>query len=483
MRPGVLFFFIFIWLVGNGGRFTAPFLENVAKFNESLIGLTFGLQVLFGSMFAGYGSMKADEWELKYPRKGRLMFLIVLLSIGTIGFELHFLIYKMSNDQQLENQRTNIVIICHIIARIIFSICSTLVFPILDGISLAYLKEIDADEGDYGKERLFGAVGWALASLLIGPLIDNFGFLHVFFWSSQLSCVIGILVIIYYMKNHHIITPALRSKNSDIREIDSTSSGRCSSPSQIEMSEIGKDVNVQNNVEESTIVCTEEAPKNGLTHGDSMTILRSLFQGYPRKGFMISTVALCMGTSVVENLVFLFFQNELGGSNTICGISILVTVIFEVPIFQFSAKLLSKYGQETLQKVACLAYVVRVVGYTLIPKEYVALVLLFEPLHGVTYACSKTASVDFASISSPTGFESTGQGIMSTFQGLGIIIGLSLGGLIEDRFSAAILFRSYALVVGLGLIIFHTSTLKQTSHQQISRYSSVSREPIDNIIT
>lgn len=484
MRPGVLFFFIFIWLVGNGGRFTAPFLQDVAKFNESLIGLTFGLQVLSGSIFAGYGSMKADEWELKYPRKGRLMFLIALLSIGTIGFELHFLIYKMSNvrnDQQLENQHTNIAIICHIIARIIFSICSTLVFPILDGISLTYLKEIDADEGNYGKERLFGAVGWAIASLLIGPLIDNFGFLHVFFWSSQVSCIIGILVIIYYMKNQHVIRPALRSKNSDIGDIDSTVSEFCSSSSQIEMGEIGKDINIQNNVKESTII--DEAPKNTSTHGDTMTILGSMFQGYQRKGFMISTISLCMGTSVVENLVFLFFQNELGGSNTICGVSILVTVIFEVPIFQFSAKLLSKYGQETLQKVACLAYVVRVVGYTFIPKEYVALVLLFEPLHGVTYACSKTASVDFASSSSPTGFESTGQGIMSTFQGLGIIIGLSLGGLIEDSFSAAILYRSYALVVGLGLVIFHMSTLKQSSHQLVSRYSSVSRESIESIIT
>jgi MFS family permease len=481
MRPGVLFFFIFIWLVGNGGRFTAPFLEDVAKFNESLIGLTFGLQVLFGSIFESYGSMKADEWELKYPKKGRLMFLIALLSIGTIGFELHFLIYQISrvrNDDLAENQHMNIAIISHIIARIIFSICSTLVFPILDGISLAYLKEIDADEGDYGKERLFGAVGWAIASLMIGPLIDNFGFLHVFFWSSQFSCIISVLVIVYYMKNQHSIRPSLKSKNSDIYDIDSTSP-----PSQIEMSEIGEDINVKNNIEESAIICNDEAPRNDLTYGDNMMILRSMFHGYPRKGFMISTMTLCMGTSVVENLVFLFFQNELGGSNTICGVSILVTVIFEVPIFQFSAKLLSKYGQEMLQKVACLAYVVRVVGYTLIPKEYVVLVLLFEPLHGVTYACAKTASVDFASTSSPTGFESTGQGIMSTFQGIGIIIGLSLGGLIEDRFSAAVLYRSYALVVGLGLVIFHMSTLKQSRHQQVSRYSSVSREPIESIIT
>ena len=184
MRPGVLFGFIFIWLVCTGGRFTAPFLEDVAKFNESLIGLAFGLQILFGSMFAGYGSIKADEMEIKYPKKGRLIFLVWLVLFGTLGFQMHFIIYffyQREGDKNDQTEMTNGIIILHTIARIIFSICSSLIFPILDGISLTYLKERNADEGDYGKERLFGAVGWAIASLLIGPLLDQFGFLSVFF--------------------------------------------------------------------------------------------------------------------------------------------------------------------------------------------------------------------------------------------------------------------------------------------------------------
>merc|ERR1711976_1010661 len=107
-------------------------------------------------------------------------------------------------------------------------------------------------------------------------------------------------------------------------------------------------------------------------------------------GFIISAFTLSIGTSVVENLIFLFFE-KLGASNTICAISVVVTVVFEIPIFHFSSELLNMYGAANLQIVACIAYVIRVVGYTFIPKDHVVLVLFFEPLHGVTYACSKTS--------------------------------------------------------------------------------------------
>ena len=71
-----------------------------------------------------------------------------------MGFQLHFLIYYIAQHQEDDSQaHKNISIIFHIIARILFSICSTLVFPILDGISLGYLKGIKANEGDYGKEQ------------------------------------------------------------------------------------------------------------------------------------------------------------------------------------------------------------------------------------------------------------------------------------------------------------------------------------------
>jgi Na+/melibiose symporter-like transporter len=491
MRPGYLFGCVFVWYVCCGGRFTAPFLASLG-FSESLIGLTFGLQVLFGSISAGYGSMRADKLERSYPGKGRLFFLIGLIVVGTLGFQLHFVIHYISTTydvkNRLLNERLDKWLLFHIFARLIFATCMNLVFPILDGISLHYLKQINADECNYGKERLFGAVGWACASLIIGPLIDSFGFLHLFFWSSQVGCLVAVFIICMYIKNQPIqsLDAQFRKCTSSLEQTIGISTREtidefCDEKSnsfQIEMCNIEK-----HNIDGIPHETQDESLLNSSnndhsSNGDQYLILKSIFHNYLSVGFIISVTTLSIGTSVVENLVFLFFQNGLGGSNTLCGFTNLITVLFEIPIFQYADNFLNLFGQEILLKTACLAYVTRVVGYTFIPKEHVAFVLFLEPLHGVTYACAKTAIVDFASKKTPLGFESTGQGIMSMFQGLGEIIGLCLGGWIEDRYSSVILYRSYASIVALGLTIFHiTSLMKQPSQSTNSKYSSVSREP------
>ena len=47
-------------------------------------------------------------------------------------------------------------------------------------------------------------------------------------------------------------------------------------------------------------------------------------------GFFLLMFLLGIATSLVEGLVFLFFRNDLGASYTLCGVSVLITVLFEV---------------------------------------------------------------------------------------------------------------------------------------------------------
>jgi hypothetical protein len=61
-------------------------------------------------------------------------------------------------------------------------------------------------------------------------------------------------------------------------------------------------------------------------------------------------------------------------------------------------------------------------------------VLFLEPLHGVTYACSKTSTVDFAAQVSQIGYESSAQGVITMILGLGGVLGLAAGGWIEHLF-------------------------------------------------
>ena len=231
-----------------------------------------------------------------------------------------------------------------------YSVTMTLMFPILDGITLSYLKERNADDSEYGKERKFGAVTWACASVIIGPLIDKFGF-HVFFWSSPASSIFCICILLKYMNN-----PKTAMEPDDCT--NHIMEGSC--PIELEMLDL-------NETQEKTQELPAQSSSNISRERQSMMIFKAMFSSYVGLGFLICMITLNMGTSVVERLIFLFFGEQLNGSNAICGLTVIVTVLFEVPRFNHSPGMLVKYGPNMLQKAACLAYIIRVVGYTFIP--------------------------------------------------------------------------------------------------------------------
>jgi len=93
------------------------------------------------------------------------------------------------------------------------------------------------------------------------------------------------------------------------------------------------------------------------------------------------------------------------------GLTFVFTVAVEVPAFSIAPLMLQRYGCGRMLLGAGVAYVIRVVGYTLIPYGKMYIVLMLELLHGVSYAGSKAGSVEFISRSIPEGREAAGQGI------------------------------------------------------------------------
>lgn len=51
--------------------------------------------------------------------------------------------------------------------------------------------------------------------------------------------------------------------------------------------------------------------------------------------FFVEMMCLGIATTVVEKFIFVFVIDELGGSQSLCGFSVAVTVIFELPLFHF----------------------------------------------------------------------------------------------------------------------------------------------------
>jgi MFS family permease len=138
-----------------------------------------------------------------------------------------------------------------------------------------------------------------------------------------------------------------------------------------------------------------------------------------------------------------------------------MTVAFEIPIFQVAPKLLEMLSSSGMVFLASSSYVVRVLGYTLVPTGRTMWVLLLEPLHGVTYACSQTAAVEFATRLIPEpGKEATGQGLLQFFTGVGSVFGLMLGGWMDDVYGPRWMYRVAAVIVLIGSCVFGGALLR-----------------------
>eukprot|EP01065_Artemidia_motanka_P047151 TRINITY_DN7313_c0_g1_i1.p1 TRINITY_DN7313_c0_g1~~TRINITY_DN7313_c0_g1_i1.p1 ORF type:complete len:465 (+),score=88.16 TRINITY_DN7313_c0_g1_i1:114-1508(+) len=186
----------------------------------------------------------------------------------------------------------------------------------------------------------------------------------------------------------------------------------------------------------------------------SWSTLRTLFREMCnlRFGWFLFSVACCAtGLKLVSVFVFLRLE-ELGAPKALLGLSVTVSVVFEVPIFQKARTALKYLGARGLLCVALLCQCTRFVGYSLLTNPW--FVLPLEPLHGITFACFCTAAVTEVHNTAPPGTETAAQGVLSAvIFGLGPLVGTSVGGYVYDAFSPAILFRGYAAVLATVLCV------------------------------
>eukprot|EP00603_Paraphysomonas_imperforata_P001050 CAMPEP_0114446362 /NCGR_PEP_ID=MMETSP0103-20121206/19168_1 /TAXON_ID=37642 ORGANISM="Paraphysomonas imperforata, Strain PA2" /NCGR_SAMPLE_ID=MMETSP0103 /ASSEMBLY_ACC=CAM_ASM_000201 /LENGTH=310 /DNA_ID=CAMNT_0001618139 /DNA_START=195 /DNA_END=1127 /DNA_ORIENTATION=- len=292
--------------------------------------------------------------------------------------------------------------------------------PILDGVTLEYLARVKKEKSAFGSERLFGAVSWAVVSFTLGIAIDHYQTRVMYLYNVCL--LLPLLASLYWFEI---------SKGKEVEEgseVDRNDCNDCGETSGTDDSAVGPPpplfAILRQHVTASTLV------------------------------FLLLCTVLSMGTSIVENLVFLMFTNTLGSSNFVCGVSVVVTVVFEIPLFFYAADMLAYFGPIVMLVISTLAYSIRVVGYTLVPESSNWMVLLLEPLHGVTFGCLKISSVEFISQATPAGYDVTVQGLLASLQGLGSLLGSSVGGFVEQRYGSDVLYRGAALIVAVFLGLF-----------------------------
>ena len=447
-RPRILYAALFAWISIIGGRFLAPFLEHEAQLSSSQIGFFLAVQQCIGVPVSSMGGVWADSLERKYPGRGRALIMALGVATGGLFFVLH-------GAGRLAPEESSVFrsVEWYFILRVLMSFSVAIIFPVADGMCLSFLeKQPGCSPDDYGKERLYGAYSWAISNIILAPCLDYFGFEVVYPFAIVSTLVLLISVYVYSQERVH----QLPQKQHRIQKCESD----------IMQEDTPAELNQQSEPPQKT---KEEERIS------SWTLFRLLVTTFYGVAFLFAILTLSSGQAVVESLVFLFFE-VLGGSYTFMGLTVVLTVLFEIPIFHIAPKLLQRFGAAALLLVAAFCYIVRVIGYSLIPEGSIGYVLFFEPLHGITYACSVTSTVDFVSALMPEGYEASGQGIIYVVRGSGSILGLFLGGWAEDMLGPRVVYRIFATIVFVGSATFGIAVAfrdKTGQHQVRSQTDNV----------
>ena len=408
-RPRILYSSVFTWVSMTGGRFLAPFLEHRLQWAPGQIGVALALHQVVSTLTGSAGGAGADHLERRYPHIGRAIVLGVGVATGTMALCLQEVHVWFPQTSFWSTTWTWFVLL-----RCVYAASSSLVFPVLDGMTLSFLGK---QSEDYGKERLYGAVTWAAAHLVLALSLDGYGFVVTYPWSLVSTAAAYLTLLVYVSEERaHRRSQYTKSKS------------------------------------EVTQGSTDLRDDNTRPKVSFWTLIR-LLAGTPYSlYFLWAVLCISMGQVVVDSLIFLYFE-VLHSSYAIMGLTVLLTVAFEIPIFHIAPQLLKHWGSGRMVLLAAACYAVRVVAYSCIPVGHVLYALVLEPLHGITYGCMQTAVVDFAAKSVPAGYEASGQGLVSVVRGVGSVVGLLWGGWATEHIGPRLMYRISAGVALMGNIL------------------------------
>lgn len=444
------------------GRFFSLFLQ-AHGLNASEIGFilsTGNLIAIFATPFFSVISDKAKS-------RSTIVFWLVVCSL--ISIMLHSIALP-----QFGCIPSNIRFYYLLFIRCLFCFVNRPVLTIITAICVVQLRDYFGENGPskYGDERMWGTISWGLVSLMVGISLD-----------ISVMNVIPLYVGNFLMAISFLITVYLFDR-------------------QCENGEIKEKAIVDSIYSEATVKYTKEMRNSSTDHytaqnntesqrsGKEMffnTIKSVMFKdGFESISIFVLISILSSGVTAVTMLQFLYFHNELHASGLVCGIAVVITVLFEAPLFAKASHLLKTYGIETMILVASFSYGIRSIGYSIVPKGWY--VLLLEPLHGVTFACLQTAGVAQVARYSPQGADATAQAVFMMVRTIAGVIGVGVGGQIMHFLNGRALFAIFGTMVLLFSIVFiamRTSLRKRKCIQDISinineNITVVEKSPLKN---
>jgi MFS family permease len=275
---------------------------------------------------------------------------------------------------------------------------------ILDCITLIMLGD---QRSSYGRQRLFGSFSWGLGSMLTGFLIDE--------TKSYLMIVYSYLICISLFLLAATLIPLNLANGSAIEE---------STP-------------LLPNEIETSIPRHEEVPAAAA----SPSLLQSIFQSHTIL-FFSSTVLTGMVFSVLNSFVFIYLSNTWKLPSSLLGLTTLLSILFEIPIFFYSNWFLHTIGTFRMIVLSHVLLFIRLLVYCVLPNllepsKFQYLILFVEVIHGAAFGLFWIAGMEYIQEISPPSLKSTFISLYSTlFNNAGGIFGNFIGkynGTIKNR--------------------------------------------------
>ncbi|MEK3887136.1 MFS transporter [Bacillus sp. FSL K6-3431] len=272
-------------------------------------------------------------------------------------------------------------------AMLVFHFFMSPVQPLLDSMSTAYAQEKGVS---YGSIRIWGSIGFAFASLIIGYLIGKVGIEYL--WYVYAALIVLAFII------------ATRLKDSQV----------------------------------SRAPITAEAIKDTLKNPKYlMFLMASLFIGTT--------------TRMNDGMLGLYLKN-LGASESQVGLAWMTSSLSEVPVIGLMYILMKRIPLLVLIGISGVFYSLRWFLYAYL--EDPLMLVLSQTMHSVTFAIFMVASLQYVATIVPREMLATGQTIyFATYAGLGAIIGNSLGGYFMEYYGAGFIYKgaSISALIGAGI--------------------------------
>jgi len=262
--------------------------------------------------------------------------------------------------------------------------------PILSLADSGTMSMLAGQREMYGRIRIGGTLGWALAAPIAGMLVQTHG-LKLAFWSYA---ALMFLVLVICQRFVFVHSP--------------------------DRSRIGQGI-------------------------------RTLMADRRWVLFLVLAFVGGMGFASVNSFFFPYMQ-ELNANETTMGLALTVSAGAELPVLFFANRLLRRFGGRNLFFLGMMITGIRLLVYAALRSP--AGVLASQLMNGLTYPIAWVAGVSYANESAPAGLSATTQGLFgAVVNGFGAAAGGFLGGPLLESIGGRGLYLVFGIILFASLLI------------------------------